>query len=138
MIAECSPNSVDFLAVNLITDHHTYDTACVQITKVNLFVKTYLRTCNLKLWYRFITFITCKQTHTNRRFHIREFLQWYSWCVWKRVNFLNSHLYCSWKLQVRQSPCHDKNECHYRSCLHKTEVLFSQSNISPAEIAGFF
>lgn len=46
--------------------------------------------------------------------------------------FKNSCLYCSWKLTVRQSQSHDKNECRYRSCLHKTEILFSQSNISPA------
>lgn len=59
-------------------------------------------------------------------------------CVKKRVNFKNSHLYCSWKLTVIPSPSHNKNYCHHRSCLQKTEILFSQSNISPAEMTEFF
>lgn len=47
-------------------------------------------------------------------------------------NKKNSSLCCGWKLPVRQSPSHGKNECHCRSCLHKTEILFSHFNISSA------
>lgn len=123
------------------------DTAVVQISKGYLCVKPHLRetvSWNFGNW-RLNKLSVCEQININVRFIL------VSYCgdaedVGLRMKKSegmkksSSSLCCSWKLTVRQSPSHDKNECHCRSCLHKTEILFSHSNISPAswQICFFF
>lgn len=130
--------------VNFITGR-TSDTAVVQISKRYLCITPHLR--EIMSWscgnWRLNKLSICVQININVRFNLVNYCgdtEDVGLCMKKseRMKKNSSSLCCIWKLTVRQSPSRDKNECHCRSCLHKTEILFSHSNISPASWQIFF